>query len=294
MPIPKLGPQDAGDVARELINGNFAIIDTILNAIGDVQTELGQIEARLTAETNDRMQAIALAIAAATTKVAGPGACPVAFARTALGLIDASTPLNPANVVATSLGQAYGLDGAGLIAPRATIAWDPDAIWIVQVRFWRLTDVLDPNNNAVDLGIQWLGPASEDVGTTLLHRETDLKVQDGSRTLTFRVPSEIGRAPLIQSPKTAVSWRPYLRTYGADGATAIERLGATDATFTGVYAPDVQALAARLVTLEGQVAAGPSAQGVQQAVVSALTSLPTVPPSTSGQPWRNGDFVAIT
>lgn len=57
-------------------------------------------------------------------------------------------------------------------------------------------------------------------------------------------------------PAPALAWRPYLRTYGADGATAVGTLGSRDATFAGVYAPDVTALAARLATIEGQIAAG--------------------------------------
>ena len=65
-----------------------------------------------------------------------------------------------------------------------------------------------------------------------------------------------GDAVRVAAPKNAVAWRPYLSVYGADGATAIVTLGVRDATFAGVYAPDVVALAARLSVIEGQLAAG--------------------------------------
>lgn len=192
----------------------------------------------------------------AITAVLYPGVAPHAFSNAAVGAIADLLPLDPAAVIAPILGPAWRIDGAGLVSPRAAILVDPDAIWVLQARFWRAVDVVDPNNNAVDLGIQWLDRDGRDAGTTLLSRATDLMVQDGPRTLTFRVPSLRDAQPAIVLPSSAVSWRPFLRTYGADGATAVAMLGARDATFAGVYAPDVTTLAARLRTVEGQLAAG--------------------------------------
>ena len=133
---------------------------------------------------------------------------------------------------------------------------DPDAVRVLRVRYWREVDVSDPNNNAVDVGVQWLDSAGAGVGTTLLRREMNLRAKDGPQSLTTRVPSLPGDKISITPPHAAVSWRPYLRTYGSGGSTAVERIGVSDATFAGVFAPDVSALSDRIGTLEGQIAAG--------------------------------------
>ncbi len=73
---------------------------------------------------------------------------------------------------------------------------------------------------------------------------------------SFRVPSLSGARPVVTPPPGAVSWRPYLRAYGSDGATAVSLLGARDVTFTGAYAPDVADIVARIGRIEGQLAAG--------------------------------------
>lgn len=185
-----------------------------------------------------------------------PGLAPSAFSNACIGSLADLDPLDPAQAIATGIGPAWRIDGAGIVARRAAILVDPDAIWIVQARYWRHADVLDPNNNAVDLGPQWLDPAGGDLGTTLLYREANLRVQDGPRILTVRVPSLREARPVVAPPPGAVSWRPYLRTYGSDGAAAVSRLGARDVTFAGAYVPDVADIAARLGRIEGQLAAG--------------------------------------
>ncbi|KQP82849.1 hypothetical protein [Methylobacterium sp. Leaf117] len=224
-------------------------------ALAAEQVSIEILEQLLSIANSDRVKGDAATLLA-ILRGDQPGVSPIAFSATAIGSTEDAPALNANGRVSTALGAAYQITGAGLIAPRGTIAVDPDAIWILRARYWRLADVLDPNNNAVDLGIQWLDASDRDAGQTLIRRETNLLRQDGPRLLTIRVPSLVGDAPAIVPPKGAVSWRPYLRTYGADGATAIGLLGASNATFAGVYAPDVSALAARMGTIEGKIAAG--------------------------------------
>jgi hypothetical protein len=295
MALSQLTSSDAGALARDKINAAIARIDAVDAALRDenraradsVDSVTRVLNQRIDEESRGRVDVdenITLAIQNVARIVDGkaalnqlveaqaefareiatagllsgsrPGGSPTAFAPRALGTLDNVGSFGPGDAVSTSLGQALKVQGAGLVAPRATVPVDPDLIYVLRARFWRLSDVLDPNNNAVDVGIQWLDAADGDAGRTVLHRESNLRQQDGPQTLTFRVPSEVDALPIIAAPKGAVSWRPYLQTYGADGATAVGLLGVSDATFAGVYAPDVWDLAARLGTIEGQIATG--------------------------------------
>jgi hypothetical protein len=242
--------------------------------VNDLTQSQQAIQANVTAEVADRKAAIAAtlekiveanaytdtklfaALVAIVTDAMLPGICPAAFSNSAIGSIGSSSPVDPALCVPTPFGAAYSISAAGLVAPRAAFLVDPNAIWALQVRFWRASDVSDPNNDALDIGIQWLDANDASAGTTLIQRRRNLVSQNGPQSLTVRVPSIVGNLPSIVPPMNAVSWRPYLRTYGADGATAILQLGAQDVTFAGVFAPDLTALAGRVTAVEGQVKVG--------------------------------------
>lgn len=251
---------DQIDALGAALQGEVEERQNTIAAFGrQTQAALDDLSAALANESDTRAGEIAatlLSILAVVFDPRRPGVSPNAFGTTAIGSVAAISPLDPSACIATPFGPAYRISGAGSVALRAATPMDPDAIKILQVRYWRLADVLDPNNNAVEVGIQWLDAADGDLGRTLLRQDRSLMVQDGPRILTVRVPSLTGSVPVIAAPKGTVSWRPYLRTYGSDGATVIGVLGVSDATFAGVYAPDVSAIAARLGTIEGQLDAG--------------------------------------
>ena len=265
-------------LASEIVAANAHIQDSV----DRIERVIAQAQA--TAETE---------LLAAIVQGRSPGVCPTAFSAVSVGAIADTPALDPAGCVSGALGPAYQIVGAGLVAPRAVIAVDPDAIWILRARYWRVADVLDPNNNAVDIGVQWLDVAGRDLGTTLVRRERNLLRQDGPRILVARVPSLVGKAPVIVAPKGAVACRPYLRSYGADGMTAVGELGASEATFAGVYAPDVSALAARLGTVEGQITTGFALQ-TRALLLAVFAALPADRSQVAiGEPYRAGEMIAF-
>lgn len=290
MALPPLTSSDVGAAARSKINAGFAATDANTAAIAAEATARSTADGTLgrriddafdalnafAQATGERLHAIfnaldnaatqdavaaalAIALRSALTNIfqAGrPGLAPEAFSTAAVGLIASAAPLDPAGAIFMPFGAAYKIAGAGLIAPRASVPVDPDTITVLRLGYSRTTDVIDPNNNAIDIGLQWLDRAGADAGTTLLFREPNLRVQDGPRLLTFRVPSLRDTRPVIAPPGTAASWRPFLRTYGGDGATAVSILDTRDATFAGAYVPDVSDLADRLGRIEGLIEAG--------------------------------------
>jgi hypothetical protein len=255
MSLPKISAGDDPVTTRNKINDGLAQFDDVQAQFDGVQGQLDDIRAQFDA-LNDRVTRSFIGLLLSLVQGNGPGLAPSAYAATAIG--DAATlqPLDPSGVVSTNSGRAYRIVGAGLIAPIAPIGLDPDAIYVLTARYWRLTDVLDPNNNAIDIGIQWLDAGGNGVGTTLIRRDLNLQIQGGSRSLSLRVPSTARDRAAIRPPDGAVAWRPFIKTYGADGATAVDRLTVTNVTFAGAYAPDLSDLAGRIGTIEGQLSSG--------------------------------------
>ncbi|GJE38547.1 hypothetical protein [Methylobacterium persicinum] len=239
--------------AIDSLGHSAAQADSLLRAGIDEEAAARQAAVSGLGRTIDSAFLAALTALLATDQ---PGECPAAFTGGPLGTTASTSPLDPAGSTPFAFGRAYAVTGGGTIAPRVAIRWDLDAIYVLRTRYWRIADVLDPNNNAVDIGIQWLDQAGGDAGSALVARDSNLRVQDGPRTVSVRVPSPRGAGPVIAPPAGAHSWRPFLRAYGSDGATGVSLLGARDVTFAGLYAPDVSAIAARLGTVEGQLAAG--------------------------------------
>jgi hypothetical protein len=185
-----------------------------------------------------------------------PGDSPAAFSHSLLGSALSMAPLTSSDVLKDALGDAGKIMGAGFLAPRSSVYYDPDTFYVVRAIYWRNQDVPDPNNNAIDFGIQWLNENDEDVGTTLLVRENNLRVQDGAIARSYRVPSNVNDLPRISAPLNAVAWRPYIETYGNDGVTAVHLLSVHDVTYAGVFSPDVEALQNRVRQLESLLTAG--------------------------------------
>lgn len=239
---------DAGNAARQEGFGN--IVDRIgqefnerVGAMDELEAELG---GRLDA-TNAALDALASFVPATR-----PGLRPAAFAPGALGASPGG--LDPAGCLPD--GEGYLVGGTGIVALRAPVWLDADVFWALRLSLERRADVVDPNNAAVDIAIQWLTGSGADAGTTLIRRYAALTRASGVQGLTLRVPSLRGAVPAVTPPSAAVAWRPYVRTYGADGATAVRTMAVTDVTNAGVYAPDVSDLAARMTTLEGLIAGG--------------------------------------
>lgn len=247
-----LDRQEANGILDEAIRQEAArrtqAVQATNNALSGLGDELDGVKLDL---VNSGLSALAALLGACR-----PGLCPSAFSNSALGPLASSSPLDPQGVVGSAIGRAYRMAGAGMMAPRAIYPVDPDAIFVLRARYWRQSDVPDPNNSAVDIGIQWLDARDLGAGYSLVRRERALSVQDGPKAITVRVPSLAGDRPQLVPPVGAVSWRPYLQTWGSAGATAVDVLGAWDATFAGVYAPDVYALANDLRTIQAQIAAG--------------------------------------
>lgn len=289
MALTDLLPGDTGADARAKINAGFAearkVADlaasvaaqgtTLTAQAGTLATALGSV-ATLTAseaETKDAVADLAEREEAAAQSLADlaatvsrtmlgaslgtrPGDFPMLFSSAIEGDGPTLPPLDPAGCIASPFGTIYRLAGAGIVALRAAVWLEPDAFWSMRLLFRRLANATDPNNHAVDVAIQWLDGAYQAIGLSLVQRYSGLKRSDGPVGLTIRIPSLAGERPAIVPPKGAVFWRPYLRTYGNDGETAVESLVVADVTNAGVFAPDLSALAARMTSLEGVIAAG--------------------------------------
>ena len=183
-----------------------------------------------------------------------PGEIPSAFTS---GLVGSRPPaLDPTSAVSTASGKAYPIADAGMLALRSPIWIEPDIFHAARVAFLKLEDNPGPEPGLLDVGIQWLDVDYRDAGQSLIRRYEGLKRQDGPQYVTVRVPSSLGAVPIIRPPENAVSWRPYLRSYGAGGLLAVETMSVTDVTYAGVYAPDVTDIAAQLATIKGIIEAG--------------------------------------
>lgn len=209
-----------------------------------------------------------------------PGDYPTLFTPAVAGAGPGLPELDPAGCIPSAAGNVYRLTGAGIVALRAAVWLEPDAFWSLRLQFRRLVNAVDPNNHAVDVSIQWLDGSYQPNGISLVQRYSHLRPSDGPVHLTVRVPSLAGEVPAIVPPNGAVFWRPYLRTFGNDGETAVEFLVVSDVTNAGVFAPDVSALAARMSALEGVIEAGiPFSTPILPSY--AVADLPT--PATPGR-----------
>ena len=239
MNLELISPSESGTAAvRDKINA-------VITVANELASDLVVLDTRLSAQLEE---------AFAGLPASHPGASPDGFTSSLAG--QNMPALDPAGIVGSPIGDVYLLGGAGVVATRAAIPIEPDTFYALRVRFQRRTDPTDPNNHAVDVGVQWLDAAGGDLGRSLIRRWSALTRASGPQSLTARVPSVRDASPAILPPARAAAWRPYLRTYGSDGETSVEVLAATDVTYAGVYAPDVAALAARMGSLEGVIAAG--------------------------------------
>ncbi len=184
MALPRLTSADVGAPARDKINAAIEAAEaaqTAVPALGQaiadeaasrISADRWEVQARadaVAAEAQARGDAIAAEARARVDAIAAeakarriadedslstalsaifsgsqPGLAPKAFANAALGAMADVAPLDPAGSFSGPLGPAWRIDGSGLLAPRAAVPVDPDAFWIVQARYWRLADVLDP------------------------------------------------------------------------------------------------------------------------------------------------------
>lgn len=182
-----------------------------------------------------------------------PGENPMLFTAQLAGLAAACPPLDPSGCVAGPFGPVYRVSGTGLVASRTAIWLEPNAFFSQRWVFRRSKDSSDPNNDAVIAGIQWLNGAGVPLSQTIAKQIAHATIAAGLQIITARVPSKTGDPAPIVPPKGAAFWRPFIQAFGADGGTDIEALVTTDVTNSGVFAPDVSALAARVSNIESAI-----------------------------------------
>lgn len=138
------------------------------------------------------------------------------------------TPLS-SGVVVSGAGMAYVQGGGGIVAARYPVALNNDVVEVT-ARFRRTSNPLDPNNHAVVLGVAWLDRNKALIGSVqTLRTVSDALTSSGVIEMSARV-SAMAVEGVTAPPSGAVYFRPFLKTYGEDGTTAIELLRSKEIT----------------------------------------------------------------
>lgn len=237
-----------GEQQRARADGDAALQDGLDAQARDADTRFATMDARLIAEARAR-------ISTASADPSRPGDGPTVF--TAAGTSGGSEALPglPASLVAFGdNGTVARVVGAGIVASRRQSAIERGRVYRARWAFQRRANAADPSGHAIVIGVAWLDQARNQIpgaaGTTTVKAYLDLRVSDGRQEFATSIGASGATGVLTAAPAGAVYARPFVRTYGEDGATDIEVIDLVDLSDL-VVVPDIAADAvARLDALE--------------------------------------------
>jgi hypothetical protein len=164
------------------------------------------------------------------------------------------SPLPSSAVVTSQYGKVAKIDGAGVVAPVAAWRIEPGHLYRVRFVVFRAVDTEDPSNDAVRLGVRWLGSGKTGVGTTELANVLDLTVEDGRVERVFTLATAAASDVDATPPAGSIYFRPFVRAFGA-GVTYVEVIQVIDATDAVVWSPNIEQLQGQIASLTAQLQA---------------------------------------
>lgn len=237
-----------GEEQRARSDGDAVLQDNLDAQAEDTAANFASVDARLIAEATAR-------VSTAAADLARPGDGPTVF--TAAGTSGASEALPglPTALVAFGdNGSVARVVGAGVVASRRQVAVERGRVYRARWAFQRRANAADPSGHAIVIGIAWLDQARNQLlgaaGITTVKAYLDLRVSDGRQEFATTLGRSGATGVLTAAPAGAVYARPFVRTYGEDGATDIEVIDLVDLSDL-ITVPDIAADAvARLAALE--------------------------------------------
>ncbi|QND46808.1 hypothetical protein HB780_20980 [Rhizobium lusitanum] len=149
-------------------------------------------------------------------------------------------------------GRVLRLSGAAVVGTRTLYSLEPAKTYLVEFVVQRRSNSSDPSNDAVRCALAWYDQGANHSGTpqTVIQNITMLNVGSGRTLVSATVSRAAGTGIDIVSPADARYVRPYVQTYGTSPVTDIEIIRWEDITHAMTYAPDVDALEARIAAQE--------------------------------------------
>lgn len=188
---------------------------------------------------------------------ARPGDAPRTFANTlAGGPVEALGPLPPAGSVVSAAGAVWPLYGEGAVVERGYTAIDPGRVYAVRGDVERIVNAIDPDGDAVRLGMAWYNASKVLIGSTALYEwRTDtvpLTTVAGRQMMTKRVARSAGAGIDFVAPAGTVYGRAFIQVFGGTQRTDVIRLQTADVTDQNAWSPDVSGIDGRLTALESE------------------------------------------
>lgn len=197
----------------------------VVREIADgAQADADAAQAAADAAQADATQALADA-AEALAAAEAPAAAISLYGETKTGEAAAAAPIDPAWAAISPAGTVIRVvaavaDDPQTIAPITAIPLVPGRVYDVIYRVQRIVDPLDPLNDSVTCGIQWLTNTKAANGSATVD-DIALVITDGVVQRTAR----IGIAPPVTvsleytAPPGTVYFRPFIDLYGGDAHT---------------------------------------------------------------------------
>ncbi|QND45298.1 hypothetical protein HB780_05975 (plasmid) [Rhizobium lusitanum] len=215
-------------------------------------------------------QAAILGIAADFPVVWRPGDAPEHFVDSLDGGVPAVLPpLSTGIQRYDDSGRILRVSGSGLIGCRTLYSLEPNKIYLVEFVVQRRTNSPDPSNDAVRCAMAWYdqGANRSAVPLTIIRDLTSLSVGSGRTLVSATISRSAGDGIDLIAPADARYARPYIQTFGVSPVTDIEVIRWEDITHTTTYAPDLDALEARVAAQES-IDAGDRLTNVEEQVTA--------------------------
>jgi len=232
-------------------------VDTARTALADAQAAI-KLKADA-AEFNGILTARRLELMGT---VGRPGDAPLRYTVVegflALGGARTALPLIPDSMLqAADQGPIVRLPGGVVLAAREIFAIEIARVGRARFAVQRRVDPVDPSGDAVTCAIVWLDQRlnviRSKLGYTIVRQFDDLRIVDGRQAVEALFSRDGKSVPgSINAPSNARFAVPAVFTYGPDGVTDVEVLGADDVTSATVLAPETQDTVQRVNAIESK------------------------------------------
>jgi hypothetical protein len=256
----------------------------------------------LSAAVADFLKRLADEVAARNAAIAKaklhPGAAPFAFTSAVFAQDDDPSAVDGDRAFNLN-GDVIRVSGATTLGPRARVTMESGRLYRERFAFTRSADAPDPSNHAVRLAVAWFDQSGALISRSLVSTTAKtflaLRTADGRQEFAFTVGRRCPSADL-KAPPGAVSYRPYLQTYGDLATTDVETISHSDVTDAPILPAITQDVVQRL-TAQEDIGAGPRLAAIEQDLQSpvsrtyailAVAKADTIPPTVSTLEIRGG------
>lgn len=222
----------------------------------DGKAELGGLDAEVDAREQADFAEQEARIAGDELRVTyGEAACPSgrpgepgSFATADLGGAPEGTRPIDAALKAVGPHGAVVAIRSGYVAPRAVFRIEPSRRYRVRFVVQRREDTQDPANDAIRLGLAWLGGDKSKIAEVSLVDLVDINVAAGRLEYIFAVARQVADDVDAVAPAASAYLRPFVRAYGS-GLTHVEVIECADISSALEWSPDVDTVRRELAGL---------------------------------------------